>query len=155
MTSSSFRASIHRLTSWERDRKHIAECTLYLPSRGISWQPDLHLVLGRGQRLLQKVKLWLSLLLYCCSRASVQSHLWKNLDLKCLWLLNGHHPGSNGPLSSSFSQVRDATCLWLCFDWLSKGIRVCAPCRTVAPDDVRVGLLGACLEHAGQPSALW
>lgn len=52
------RASVHRLSTRKRHRQHIPECTLHLPSGGLSWQPDLHLVLGGGQCLLQEVKLW-------------------------------------------------------------------------------------------------
>lgn len=57
LLSVSLRASIHCLTTRKRHCKHIPECTLHLPSGGVSWQPDVHLVLGGGQRLLQEVKL--------------------------------------------------------------------------------------------------
>lgn len=48
LCSASLRAAIHRLSTRKRHRQHFPECTLHLPSRGISWQSDLHLVLGGG-----------------------------------------------------------------------------------------------------------
>lgn len=56
--SFSTRPSIHRITTGEHYSEHLAGRLLHLPGGGLPSQPDLHLVLGEGQRLLQEVKLW-------------------------------------------------------------------------------------------------
>ncbi|XP_053702536.1 protein turtle homolog B-like isoform X8 [Synchiropus splendidus] len=54
-TSASARPAFHRVAAREHNSEHLAGCLLHLPGRGLPTKLDLHLVLGRGQRLLQEV----------------------------------------------------------------------------------------------------
>lgn len=53
---SSTRPTVHHIATREHNREHLTGRLLHLPGGGLSSQPDLHLVLGAGQRLLQEVK---------------------------------------------------------------------------------------------------
>ena len=52
----SLRPSVHRFATREHHGKHFPGRLLHLPGRGLPGQPDLHLVLGGGQCLLQEVR---------------------------------------------------------------------------------------------------
>lgn len=54
---SSTRPTVYHIATREHNREHLTGRLLHLPGGGLSSQPDLHLVLGAGQRLLQEVKL--------------------------------------------------------------------------------------------------
>lgn len=59
----STRPPIYCNTTREHYSEHFAGRLLYLSGGGLPSQPNLHLVLGGGQCLLQEVKLWTALLL--------------------------------------------------------------------------------------------
>ena len=54
---SSPRPTVYYITTREHYSEHLAGRLLHLPGGGLPSQPDLHLVLGGGQCLLQEVKL--------------------------------------------------------------------------------------------------
>lgn len=80
------RPTVYYNTTREHYSEHLAGRLLHLPGRGLPSQPNLHLVLGGGQCLLQEVKLWSGSSLctiitsfvctYCSQSTVLSSVLW-------------------------------------------------------------------------------
>lgn len=88
------RTSLHRFPSGEHHGQHLPGCALHLPGRGVPREPHLPVVLGGGERLLQKVCTW---------RGGVSS-LSLSRILHCPWVT----PQSSSLLLSQRSEVAGA-----------------------------------------------
>ncbi|KAM7374885.1 hypothetical protein PAMP_007519 [Pampus punctatissimus] len=67
--------SVHCFATREHYSEHLAGRLLHLPGGGLPSQPDLHLVLGGGQRLLQELQAMTFPLLMCGSHLDREMHL--------------------------------------------------------------------------------